>query len=660
MCGIAGVFNLSAGASISLNKVKNMIHQIKHRGPDEFGLYIDDKVAIGNARLSIIDLAGGTQPISNEIGSLWIVYNGEIFNYPELKNTLVKQGHKFKTTTDTEVLLHLYEEKGIKLLDDLNGQFSFAIWDSVKKELFMARDRVGILPLFYTISKKQFIFASEIKSILAYNSESAEIDNYGLEQVFTFWSTLAPQTIFKNIFELKPGHFIKISSTKVYQQKYWDLPFVQPSEQYSNSIETNVEIIKELLFDSINIRLRADVPVGSYLSGGLDSSGITACIKKNFNNSLRTFGIRFEEKNFDEGEYQKEMVSYLNTDHSEYLANNIDIGQELPEIIWQVEKPILRLAPIPLFFLSKLVRKSNFKVVITGEGADEIFGGYDIFKETKIRDFWSRRPDSKYRPILLTKLYPDIFRDQALTDVLKSFFKLGIDQPDQPFFSHIIRWKNTSRIKNFYSVELKEAIKNYDVLNELQNDLPEDFSRWDYLSKAQYLEIKTFLSSYLLSSQGDRVAMANSVEIRVPYLDHRIMEFMCKIPARMKIQGLSEKYLLKKALKDLLPSKILNRAKHPYRAPIRQSLINHNLLFVNDQLSENKIKAAGLFDYSKVQKLVHKLEKMNNTSEVDNMALCGILTTQIIVDQLNRNISNSSYDENLFRLIIDHRTISNN
>lgn len=655
MCGIAGVYNLSPGTPIPLQKIKKMTYEIKHRGPDEFGLYIDDDVALGSARLSIIDLQGGTQPICNEKETMWIIYNGEIFNYPELKEYLIKRGHKFTTSTDTEVLLHLYEEKGVRCLDDLNGQFAFAIWDLTKKELLLARDRVGILPLFYTIKNGQLIFASEIKSILAYLNESPEIDYQGLEQVFTFWSAIAPKTFYKNIFELKPGHFIKVNSGKFQQCKYWDVPFVPPDEQVTSSVEENVEIIKELLLDSINIRLRADVPVGSYLSGGLDSSGLTATIKKNFNNNLRTFGIRFEEKKFDEGEFQNDMITYLDTDHSEIVALNKRIGEELPGIISQVEKPVLRLAPIPLAFLSKKVRESNFKVVITGEGADEIFGGYDIFKETKIRNFWSRRPDSNYRYLLLNKIYPDIFSNQNSASLLRSFFKTGILHPEYPFFSHMIRWDNTSRIKNFYSDDVKNALKGYDVLSELLNELPIEFSKWDYLSKAQYLEIKTFLSSYLLSSQGDRVAMINSVEIRVPYLDHRIIEFMCKIPARMKIRGLNEKYLLKKAFKDLLPKKILYRVKHPYRAPIKQGLINYNLSYVKDMLSEKKINEQGLFNYLKVNRLVQKLERKEDASEVDNMALSGILTSQLLSHNLKEKKPEISYKEITFNTFIDKR-----
>ena len=660
MCGLAGIYNITQDSPLLLDKIKMMISEIKHRGPDEFGVYLDDNITLGSARLSIIDLSGGTQPIHNENEDMWIVYNGEVFNYPDLKSDLIKTGHKFKTATDTEVILHLYEEKGTECLNYLNGQFSFAIWDSTKKELFIARDRVGILPLYYAINSGQFIFASEIKSIIAYLNGNVEIDIEGLDQIFTFWSTIAPKTIYKNIYELKPGHYLKISSGNIKQRKYWDITFSGSKEQNKNSVEENVNEINELLMDAIKIRLRADVPVGSYLSGGLDSSGLTAYIKRNFNNSLRTFGIRFEEENFDEGEYQDEMVSYLNTDHSTITAYNKQIGEELPKVIRQIENPLLRLSPIPLFFLSKVVRENNYKVVVTGEGADEIFGGYDIFKETKIRKFWSIRPESKYRPLLLTKLYPDIFKNQVLSEMLKTFFKAGLDQPDQPFFSHLIRWNNTKRIKNFYSKDVKHFLKFSDVFKIITGELPENFSEWDYLSKAQYLEIKTFLSSYLLSSQGDKVAMANSVEIRVPYLDHRIIEFMSRIPHKYKIRGMNEKYLLKRVYKNLLPKKIIYRTKHPYRAPIKQSIINFNFPYVKELLSERRLKHIGLFDQIKVQKLYQKLEKIETAGEVDSMALCGILTTQIIADSIINYSKYHSTDNISFNLIVDRRNIFRN
>ncbi|MCD6395621.1 MAG: asparagine synthase (glutamine-hydrolyzing) [Planctomycetes bacterium] len=523
MCGIAGICNLSGPGRISLNSIKHMVSVQKHRGPDETGIYIDDHIALGQARLSIIDLSSGAQPIHNEDKTLWIIYNGEVFNYPELRDSLIKNGHRFYTTSDTEVILHLFEDKGPACLNELNGQFAFAVWNAVTKELFLARDRIGIRPLHYTVQNNRFIFASEIKSIFTLPDIERRLDPIAMDQIFTFWTTLKGRTAFKDINELPPGCFAKISNGKVSIKKYWDIPFYSPDEQTDSGIDDIVQDISDLLHDAIRIRLRADVPVGCYLSGGLDSSGLTAKVVGDFNSDVKSFGIRFEEDAFDEGDYQNLMASHLNVDHKEITATNRRIGEAFPDVIRHCEKPILRTAPTPLFLLSKLVNESGLKVVLTGEGADEFFGGYNIFRETKVRRFWARQPDSQSRPKLLEQLYPYIFTNPRLKQSLQAFFARGLENTDNPFFSHMIRWANTSKIKNFFSEDLKEQIGSYSGRDELREMLPASFGKWDYFSRAQYLEASLFLSNYLLSSQGDRMAMAHSLEIRLPYLDPRIM-----------------------------------------------------------------------------------------------------------------------------------------
>ena len=637
MCGIAGICHLSGLGRISLGSIKRMVSVQKHRGPDETGIYIDDHIALGQARLSIIDLSSGTQPIHNEDKSLWIIYNGEVFNYPELRDSLIKNGHRFYTTSDTEVVLHLFEEKGPACLDDMNGQFAFAVWNTENKELFLARDRIGIRPLHYTVQNNKFIFASEIKSILTFPKINRRIDPIAMDQIFTFWTTLRGRTAFKDISELPPGHFAKISNGKVNIQKYWDIPFCSSDEQIDSGVDDIVQDMSDLLHDAIRIRLRADVPVGCYLSGGLDSSGLTAKVVKDFNSDVKSFGIRFEEDAFDEGVHQNLMVSHLNVDHREITATNRQIGEAFPEVIRHCEKPVLRTAPVPLFLLSKLVHDSNLKVVLTGEGADEFFGGYNIFREAKVRRFWARQPDSKSRPELLGQLYPYIFSDPRLKNTLQSFFAKGLDEVDDPFFSHIIRWANTSKIKNFFSADLKKEIGSYSGPDELGEMLPESFGKWNYFSRAQYLEASLFLSNYLLSSQGDRMAMANSLEIRLPYLDPRIMEYMARVPAKWKILGLNEKFLLKKLFRKILPSEIVNRSKHPYRAPISQSLLGSDDSYIDEMFSERSLAQTGLFDTSRVKVLVNKLRKSSNPGEIDSMALTGILSTQIVCDNyINR------------------------
>jgi asparagine synthase (glutamine-hydrolysing) len=657
MCGIAGICHLKGPNHISLDSIKSMTGFLCHRGPDETGIYLDDQVGLGHARLSIIDLSKGTQPIHNEDSSLWIIYNGEVFNYSELKEDLLRKGHRFYTASDTEVLLHLYEEQGPDCLAQLNGQFAVAIWDAKRKELFLARDRVGIRPLYYTILNNTLIFASEIKSIFANKRVSRRIDPIAMDQIFTFWTTLTPKTVFKDIYELPPGHYLKTSNGKVTFKRYWDIPLYPTAEQLDLPPQEICEHVQELLADAVRIRLRADVPVGCYLSGGLDSSGVTALVVRNFNKNVRTFGIRFESAGFDEGEHQNLMIWHLNVNHTDLKATDEQIGASLPDCLWHCEKPLLRTAPVPLFLLSDVVRRSNYKVVVTGEGADEVFGGYNIFREAKARRFLAKYPSSQKRAELIGKLYPYIFRNPRLKRSLQSFFTKGLDRINDPLFSHFIRWENTGRIKTFFSQELLEAIGQYDGYHQVRQSLPEAYEQTDDLSRAQYLEMAIFLSNYLLSSQGDRVAMAHSVEIRLPFLDFRIIDFMARIPSKWKILGLNEKHILKKSFEKILPKEITSRPKNPYRAPIKQSLLNTMTAeYTEESLSDKSLNEAGLFDAGKVAKLLQKAQKVDDLSEIDSMALVGVLSSQIIYQQFIQDFPVRPGNSVSPALIVDRRS----
>lgn len=657
MCGIAGICHIDGPGHVSLNSIKDMIGFICHRGPDETGIYLDDYVGLGHARLSIIDLSKGVQPIHNEDESLWIIYNGEVFNYPELKEELLRKGHRFYTTTDTEVILHLYEEDGPNCLARMNGQWAVAIWDAKKKELFLARDRVGIRPLYYTILNNTLIFGSEIKSIFANKNVSRRIDPIAMDQIFTFWTTLTPGTVFKDIYELPPGHYLKTSNGKVTSKKYWDIPLYPRAEQLDLSPQEICRQMLELLADAIRIRLRADVPVGCYLSGGLDSSGATALVVRNFNKNVRTFGIRFDTAGFDEGVHQSLMVRHLNVNHTDIEATNERIGASLPDCLWHCEKPLLRTGPVPLFLLSDVVHRSGYKVVITGEGADEVFGGYNIFKEAKIRRFLARYPSSQRRAELVGQLYLYIFRDPRLKRTLQSFFTKGLDKIDDPLFSHFIRWESTSRIKTFFSKELAGAIGLYDGYQQVRESLPEAYKKADDLSQAQYLEMAIFLSNYLLSSQGDRVAMAHSVEIRLPFLDFRVIDFMARMPSKWKIMGMNEKHILKKSFEGILPKEIIFRPKHPYRAPIKQSLLNDKTAeYTKEALSARSLGGAGLFDAGKVTKLLRKAQTVGDLSEIDSMALIGILSSQIIHQKFIQDFPSRPDNSVSPDLVVDRRS----
>jgi asparagine synthase (glutamine-hydrolysing) len=652
---------MNGSVRISKATLERMTAALHHRGPDESGVYLDDSVGLGHKRLSIIDLSTGQQPMHNGDESMWIVYNGEIFNYIELKEDLIEKGHKFHTTSDTEVLLHLYEEEGEHCLKRLNGQFAFAIWNVRKKELFLARDRMGIRPLHCTVHDGTFVFSSEIKSIFMFESVPRAIDPIALEQIFTFWTTLPGRTAFENIHELPPGHYMKVSRGSLTVKRYWNIPLYSTDECIDRPPEEIAENIQQLLLDAIRIRLRADVPVGTYLSGGLDSSGVTALVVKNFDSKVSTFGIRFEEDAFDEGKHQKDMVSFLQADHHEIQADNRSIGAAFADVVWHCEKPMLRTAPTPLFLLSRLVTDNNLKVVLTGEGADEVFGGYNIFREAKVRKFWSKEPDSKTRPELIGKLYPYIFQNPRLKRTLQAFFAKGLDQPDDPLFSHMIRWGNTSRTKMFFSKDLQERIGNYTGYDEVIRMLPDSYDRWDCVVKAQFLEMAVFMSNYLLSSQGDRVAMAHSLEIRLPYLDPNVMEYMGHVPSKWKVFGLEEKYVLKRSFKNVLPDSIANRPKHPYRAPISESLLNQDsAAYTMDMLSEKALEKSGLFDAAKVGKLVKLLQGPRAGSEVNNMALVGILSTQLLHERFIDNFPKTPQVSVPPDLVFDRRSTASN
>ncbi len=630
MCGIAGILNYR-GNPISQEVLKKMLGQIRYRGPDECGIYIQQNIGIGNVRLSIIDIATGQQPMPNDDNTLWIVYNGEVFNYIELREDLIKKGIHFKTDSDTEVVLKYYEFYGKDCLRFFNGQFAFSIWDERKKELFLARDRVGIRPLFYSHTNENFIFGSEIKVILESGMLDANINFEGLQQVFTFWTTINSNTCFEGINELPPGHYAKVSKGKINMEEYWSLDFPTDEKNCITDLSQASSELGELLEDAVRIRLRADVQVAAYLSGGIDSSATTYLIKKVARDQLNTFSIGFADKEFDESVYQSEVAKYLDTQHLGFICTNQQIADSFPDVIWHAEYPLLRTAPVPMYLLSKNVRHNNIKVVITGEGADEMLGGYNIFKEMYIRRFWAKFPNSKYRPLLLKKLYPYIPQLQNQQgNMLKFFFGYKLNETESPFYSHLLRWNNTSKITGYFTPELIHSLSNTNPLDDVQNLLNPSFTQYSSLAKAQWLEVKIFLSGYLLSSQGDRMAMANSVEGRYPFLDYRVIEYCTRLHPDLKLNGLNEKYLLKKMMLGKIPDSVLKRPKQAYRAPIIKSFLNEKApSYVRELLSEAVIKDFGIFNIVKVNSLQKKLAKFS-VSEVDNMALAAILSTQIL------------------------------
>jgi asparagine synthase (glutamine-hydrolysing) len=628
-----------------------MAGALRHRGPDELGIYRSRRAGLAHARLSIIDLACGQQPMANEDGTLWVVFNGEIFNYVELREELLERGHRFRTRSDTEVILHAFEEWGEGAFARFNGQFALALWDEKQEALTLARDRQGVHPLYYCEHEGRLGFASEVKALFAGEpSLPRAFDPVGLEETFTFWSVVPPQSVFLGISELRPGHvrtWLRDGTTR--ERPFWQPRYPEDGQGgFQGSLREATERVGAALQKATRLRmLRADVPVGSYLSGGLDSSLVATLGREALGERLHTFSLRFADAEYDETEYQRLMATRLGSEHREVVVTREDIARVFPEVVTHAERPLLRTAPAPLFLLSRLVREAGIKVVLTGEGADEMFAGYDLFREGTIRRFWARQPGSKLRPRLLERLYPYLSRSPVAQGAMaRQFFGRHLADWRQPGFAHETRWQTTSALKRLFSPEQRQATEGLDVVARLLDTLPTDFPRWTHLAQDQYLEIRTLLSGYLLSSQGDRMLMAHSVEGRFPFLDTEVVELASTLPAPYKLRGLDEKHILKRAAEKLLPSSILRRKKQPYRAP-------DALCFVGDKppewvaevLSESALRDAGVFEPGAVSRLWAKCRAQAHApqfSNTDNMALVGVLSTQLLHRQLLRAAPSSA------------------
>jgi len=633
MCGICGIVE-SDGLNADRSLLGRMSDSIRHRGPDDSGVFVSGVAGLGHARLSIIDIAGGQQPMPNEDKSLWITFNGEIFNYIELREELIQKGHRFATRSDTEVILHLYQEEGEACVERLNGQWAFGIWDARKRKLFLSRDRLGVRPLFYTQAGGKFLFASEIKALLACPEVGCELDFRALDQIFTFWVTLAPRTAFKNIWQVPPGHSLAVQNGQVRVWAYWQLEFAPEDDLAEGSEERLTEELLALLLDATRIRLRSDVPVGAYLSGGLDSTFIAALTGRFAGDRLRTFSVGFDDAEFDETAYQQEASEFLRTDHSGLHCSNNDIARAFPDVIWHAEQPLTRTAPAPLFLLSKTVRDAGFKVVLTGEGADETMGGYDIFKEAKIRRFWSQHPESSLRPLLLKRLYPYMKGIQRQPPAyLQKFFQVSRGDGGH-FFSHLLRWQLTAKLKSLFSDSVKAAVAPSEGIAALRESVPDAYFSWDVFHQAQFLETTLLLPGYILSAQGDRMAMAHSVECRFPFLDHRVVDFAARLPVRLKMKVLNEKYLLKRCAVGLVPPAICKRKKQPYRAPDGECFQEPAAReYIGELLSPGCIRRYGVFDAAPVSRLMAKFRSGQAIGVKDNMALVGVVSTQLFIHQ---------------------------
>jgi asparagine synthase (glutamine-hydrolysing) len=640
MCGVAGLFNLKSGLREPDRALAlRMASMLRHRGPDGYGIYRDRDVALAHSRLSIIDPEGGWQPMSDAEGRVWVCANNEIFNYVELREELIARGRSFRTHCDTEIFVQGYLEWGADLVSHLNGQWAFAIWDSREKRLLLSRDRAGILPLFFTVHDGVLRFASEVKALFADPSVPREFSAEGLDEALTFWAPVAPLTPFRGIKQLPPG------ATAVFEcdapapksvQRLWPMLGDGLPARTQASEPVAVDAIREKLESAARIRLRADCPVGSYLSGGLDSTILASMIASHRDVPLRTFSVEFEDAEYDEKAYQEEAVRALGTSHASVLCRGSSVAEVFPDVVWHAEAPLLRTAPAPLFVLSRLVREDGYRVVLTGEGADEFFGGYDLFREDKVRRFWARQPQSATRPLLLQRLYPYLARSPvAQASMAKAFFGKNLTATDDVFYSHRTRWDTTARLKLLLSGDARIGEGN--AIERLRETLPPDFAKATPLARAQFLEIVTLLWGYLLSSQGDRMLMANSVEGRFPFLDPEVMQAANALPDVLKIAGLHEKVALKRAFAERVPASIVHRKKQPYRAPVVKPFFLPRVAdYVEELLAPDAVRETSVLNPAAVAQLVAKCRATNGVgmSNTDEMAFCSVLSIALLARDL--------------------------
>ena len=617
----------------------DMAGALRHRGPDAAGLYRDRRAGLAHTRLSIIDHATGQQPMSNESGTLWIAFNGEIFNYIELRDALRDLGHQFRTQSDTEVILHAFEEWAEGAFERFNGQFAIALWDQSRETLVLARDRLGVRPLYLCEHDGRLWFASEVKALFAGDhSIRRELDPVGLAETFTFWSTVPPQTVFAGITELEPGHLRIVTPSSTSDVAYWSPQYpVDATSAFGGSLDEAVDQTRAALENAVSLRmLRADVPVGCYLSGGLDSALIAAMAHRATGHAFHTFSVRFDDPEYDETRFQRTMAERLGSQHNELLVTRRDIAEIFPAVVAHAERPLLRTAPAPLYLLAQAVREADVKVVLTGEGGDEMFAGYDLFREAKVRRFWGRVPDSELRPLLLERLYPYLSRSPvARRAMAREYFGRDRERWTAPGFSHRPRWRSTSALFRLFAPGVRRVAEQANVDQRLLESRPPEFHRWSALSQDQYLEVRTLLTGYLLASQGDRMLMAHSVEGRFPFLDTEVTRLANALPPSFKLRGLTEKYILKRVAQGLIPDEIITRPKQPFRAPDATAFTGDPVPdWVAEVTSRRHVVDAGVFDPAAVDLLWRKSRRTAAPSNADNMALVGVLSTGLLHAQL--------------------------
>jgi asparagine synthase (glutamine-hydrolysing) len=564
MCGITGIY-LKEG-KVDSRLLKRMTDTLKKRGPDDEGYFVRDKIGLGMRRLSIIDLETGNQPMKNEDGSVWVIFNGEIYNFKEIREKLQEKNHEFVTNSDTEVLVHLYEEHGEDMVKHLNGMFAFAIWDERKKRLLLVRDRLGIKPLYYYHDENRFVFASEIKSIIEDRTIKREVDLEALHYYIGYEYVPAPLTMYKGINKLEAGNMLIVEDNEIKSKQYWDVKF-KPQDKDENYF---IEKLIELLKDSIEKRLIADVPLGVFLSGGVDSSLLVALMSEVTKEKIKTFSVGFKDQSYNELDEARLIAGKYKTDHHE-ITLEPDILGLIDKMTSYLDEPYADTSAIPVFLISNKTR-ANIKVALSGDGGDELFAGYDRYLASKLDKIYSKLPAIVRDGILEAS---EALRPRSQKKGMINITKRFLEGSSLPKHGQHIRWQYSlqrGEEHNLYSKYALEHVKNLDnfrLIDKFYRKLKTD----DRLAKEQYVDLKTYLADAMLV-KIDRMSMANSLEVRVPYLDHRLVEFAFTIPSNLKMKGFTLKYILKKAAQKYLPKEILKKQKQGFSIPVKNWLKN--------------------------------------------------------------------------------------
>jgi asparagine synthase (glutamine-hydrolysing) len=624
VCGIAGIVRSEPAAPVEEVALRRMAGALRHRGPDGFGLAVGRGVGLVSTRLAIIDVRGGWQPQRALDGSL-LVYNGEVYNHVELRAELRGTG-PFATASDTEVVLRLLEREGANALHRFNGQFALAWWQPDRRRLTLARDRFGVRPVYYAhLADGGLAFGSEAKALFASGEVDARPNLSGIDEVFTLWAPRAPGTAFEGVNQLLPGGMLVWEEGRIVEVRRWWEPTRMAGELQGDGL-------LELLRDSVRLRLRSDVPVGTYLSGGLDSSLVTALAKEVVGHRLRTFSVAFRDPRYDERPWQEQVARELRTEHHVVEVGPEEIACSFPEVVRSCETPLVRTAPVPLWLLSKAAREHAITVVLTGEGADELFWGYDLFKEVALRELHAHDPERA--AALVERLYPELGGAGRRGAAWRHFLLEAAD-PGDPLGSHRTRAIATGAVRALYRPEVAEAVTVGDPLSGVRDRLPAGFPAWPALERAAFLELSVLLGDHLLAAQGDRVGMANGVEGRYPFLDHRVFGYASGLPAERKLDGLRDKVAVRDAAAGVLPDIIAERRKRPYKAPQVAPFFGPEApTWVADRLSRAALREVGIFEERRVEGLLRRCRRARGMSPREEMALVGVLSTQVWHEQL--------------------------